>query len=683
MIRRVLVIIVLVWTACRSLPLSARPVTECRPDMEEPQRDSVSKLDSTVVSASRNLSLIIPGTGLKSSVRTELLRRAPSLLGNSDPLRFVRMLPGVATGSELDAGIHIQGTEHQHCIVSSEGVPIYGASHLLGLFSVFIPGHYSSMEYSTLEHNASRLGGSVEMKLPQDLPERFGGEFNAGLISAEGSVSAPLGKKSALFASLRKSYINTLYGSFLQLDDNAFKYGFGDANLTFLFRPGEDDLVWADFYGGMDNLGYGSYENGMDVDLDWHNLMGALHWQRRREDRSLKQSLYYTGFGLGMDVRHDFFDISMPSDIATAGYKAAFSMKRLAASVDLAFHRAHPQRIASEGGYFRQSSPNELQRAFEGAVSLSYAILDRLDWNVTAVAKGQFFHDGSRLSPYFSPYISASRSLGKAGKLSASAGIQRQFLFQTGLSSVALPYEFWLLAGKYSKPQSSFFAQAGYDLDLEGGAWRLSAEVYWRELRHQLEYKGSILDFVREDYALNDCLLKGDGRNYGLSLMLRKQAGQLTGWAAYTVGRSLRSFDDPGYPDIYPSAHERIHEFNVMASWTSGKWELGGSFVAASGTPFTAVESMYVAQNQLICNFAEHNGARLRPYIRLDFSANWYIRRRPGGRGNGLNFSLYNALGRKNDIFYRINLSEDRRFSYRSIYYKIMFLPSLGYFHKF
>ena len=641
------------------------------------------ELDSVVVTASRNNSLVIPGPGVESLVRTELLYRAPSLLGNADPLRFVRMLPGVVTGSELDAGIHVQGTEHQHTLVSVEGVPIYGASHLLGLFSVFIPSHYSAMEYSSGSREANRLGGAVEMKLPQTCPERFSGSLSSGLISSEGTLSVPLGASAAVFVSARKSYINALYGSFLQFDDNDFSYGFGDANLTFLWKPTARDLIWIDTYAGMDNLGYGSYENGMDIDLDWHNAAGAVHWTRSRDDgRRLKQTLYHTRFGLGMDIRHDFFDITMPSSIATTGYKADYRHDRLEAAADLAYHRIHPQHVDATGGSFRQVSPDRVQRGIELSLLGRYELVRTPVWTLSASLKGQLWHDGAKLHPYLSPAVDGSVRLGP-GLLSGAMGINRQFLFQTGLSSVALPYEFWLMAGEYGKPQSSVFGHLVYDYDIDGGAWRLSAEVFWRELSNQLEYKGSVLDFVREDYALENSLLKGDGRSFGASLILRKQAGRLTGWAAYTIGRSLRRFDDPDYPDVYPSNHERRHEFNLILSWTARRWQMSGSFVAAEGTPFTAVKSLYVAQNQLLCHFGEHNGARLRPYIRLDVSANYYFRRLADGRENGLNFSLFNALGRRNDIFYRILLEEDHRFRYRSIYYKIMFLPSVGYFHRF
>ncbi|MBO4427204.1 MAG: hypothetical protein J5771_01800 [Bacteroidales bacterium] len=672
MIRRLLIVLALLTPG-----IAGRAGSDFAP------RDTVTTLDSTVVSAVSNSSLIVPGIGIESNVRTELLFRAPSLMGNSDPLRFVRMLPGVSIGSELDAGIHIQGTEHQHCIVSAEGVPIYGASHLLGLFSVFIPKHYKAMEYCADEKGANRLGGAIDMRLQDERPDKVHGSVSSGLISSEGSFSFPLGNRAAAFMSLRKSYINLLYGSYLKLDGNTFKYGFGDANLTFLWRPSEQDVLWLDSYAGMDDLGYGSFENGMDVDMDWHNMMGALHWKRQLDGWSLKQSLYHTSFGLGMDVRHDYFDIKMPSGIRTLGYKANLDHGRWNLQADLGIHRARPQRISSIGGYFRQTSPKELQKGIEASLALRYAIIYNVQWKISATAKGQLWHDAAAIHPYFSPEIDALFNAGRLGHISASAGIRRQFLSQTGLSSVALPYEFWLLAGKYNKPQSSMYGRLTYDKDLEEGAYRLSAELYWRELSNQIEYKGSVLDFVREDYALENALLKGNGRNYGLSILFRKQAGRLTGWLGYTVGRSLRSFDDPEYPSVYPANHERIHEFNAMFSWTVRKWELSGSFVAASGTPFTAVESMYVTQGQLLCNFGGHNEGRFKPYIRLDFSANYYFKRIPGGREHGLNFSLFNATGRKNDIFYMINVEEDRKFTYCSIYYKVMFLPSIGYFYRF
>ena len=188
---------------------------------------------------------------------------------------------------------------------------------------------------------------------------------------------------------------------------------------------------------------------------------------------------------------------------------------------------------------------------------------------------------------------------------------------------------------------------------------------------------------MRKGYSLDNSLLKGSGRNYGISLMLSKQTGPLTGWIGYTLQRSLRSSDDPALPAEYPSSHERIHELNATAIRSWNRWDLSASLVAASGIPFTAANSLYVQQNMLLCNFGQYNAERFKPYVRIDLSVNYYFSRSGDGRENGINFSLYNATGRKNDIFYRINYTEDARFNYSSMYYKIMFLPSIGYFHRF
>lgn len=646
------------------------------------QQPPETKLDSSVVSAARNTLMMHPYNGLRSSVKSSLMKRAPSLLGNSDPLRFIRTLPGVSTGSELDAGIHVQGTEHQHTLVSTEGIPVYGAGHLLGLFSVFIPSHFTSLYYDPECPDALRLGGVVDMKQSKDIPSGTDGEISTGLLSTQGTVNLPTGEKTMLRLSLRQSYINALYSSFLQLDDNCFSYDFSDANLSFIYNPGKSDKIWTDLYFGRDVLGYGSTENGMDVDMKWHNALAAVHWEHDGDGARFKQSIYYTGYGLGMNVRHDFFDIRMPSSIFTTGYKASCSLRGWNGGVDLAYHSVRPQQVTASGGGVDRESAEERYGAIEATLRLSRDIAFTPVFTLRPEIRAGYYGCDGHSYPFLLPRLESVFDFGRGGIFTLNLGMKRQHLLLTGLGNMAFPYEFWLPAGPYSRPQTSLYSHLSYDRSFPQSGYSLTAEVYYRRLLDQIEYKGSILDYVREDYALRSSLLHGNGHNYGCSVMLSKQSGSLTGWAGYTLSRSLRSFDDPLYPSVYPSSHERIHEFNLVAIWSARKWDAGGSFVAASGTPFTAVESLYLAQNQLMCNFSDHNSARMRPYIRLDLSFNWYFHRNEKGE-NGINFSLYNATGRNNDIFYRLNLTEDRRFTYRSIYYKIAFLPSLSYFHKF
>ena len=76
------------------------------------------------------------------------LQGYPKILGNTDPLNMLKYFSGVQTSSEYDSGIHIQGCDNAHNYMSAGGVPIFGANHLFGLFSIFNPSHYSQMTFT-------------------------------------------------------------------------------------------------------------------------------------------------------------------------------------------------------------------------------------------------------------------------------------------------------------------------------------------------------------------------------------------------------------------------------------------------------------------------------------------------------------------------------------------------------
>ena len=58
--------------------------------------------------------MLAAAAGKAAKVDVSALASLPSILGNSDPLHFAQMLPSMQSSSELDAGIHIQGCDHQH-----------------------------------------------------------------------------------------------------------------------------------------------------------------------------------------------------------------------------------------------------------------------------------------------------------------------------------------------------------------------------------------------------------------------------------------------------------------------------------------------------------------------------------------------------------------------------------------
>ena len=636
-------------------------------------------IDSTVVAARKRSSPI--SVKAETKVDIEGLAKLPGILGSSDPLRFIRLLPSVQTGSEIDAGIHIQGCDHSHNLISIDGTPIYGASHLLGIFSVFNQAHFGTMNYGTTAGTLGRLGGYVDMLPDRSIPSRSTkGDFSLGLVAAQGNLKLRTGDNSALSLSARRSFLNELYRPFLTVDEDPFLYGFGDVNLGWAWEPSAKDRIYADAFYSSDAADYTSIENHLGVKMGWSNASAALHWQHRSAETLLKQSIFITQYSARADISYSLESGFVPYHTRNAGYKTAMQWQDFDFGADILYYDILPPSPVHESGSMTAGIAKETQQALESRIRAAWSRYLSLSWKIRADLAGGWYLSPEKESFWqLDPSIAISYDMFRAGKLDLRAGSATQNIFLTGVSSMGFPIEFNFLAGKYGSPQRSLWASLAYNLSFRQEAWAFSAELYWRRLHNQVEYTGTLMDYLRADSSLADMLTTAEGWNYGINLILHKQAGKLTGWLSASLGRSLRQGEDGS---IWPSNFERLIEVNAVATWTERKWDAGGTFIAASGTPFTAPQSFYLLDSRLICLYGPRNGARLAPYIRLDLNFNWYFRK-DTTLIHGINFSIYNALARNNELSYRFYYREDGSFAYAPFSFALRLMPGIGWFCKF
>ena len=64
------------------------------------------------------------------------IKTIPALLGEVDVLKAIQLLPGVQS-SEGTSGFYVRGGGPDQNLILLDGVPVYNASHIGGLFSVF------------------------------------------------------------------------------------------------------------------------------------------------------------------------------------------------------------------------------------------------------------------------------------------------------------------------------------------------------------------------------------------------------------------------------------------------------------------------------------------------------------------------------------------------------------------
>lgn len=254
------------------------------------------------------------------------------------------MIPGVSTGIDLDSGLHIDGFDSMHNLISVDGVPLYGPGHLFGFFPIFNMIHHGTMTVSPVADHVGRLGGSLDMSFDRALPQRTGIALNVGTIALDGSAAVKLGPKAAVFVSGRHSFLSSLYSRKLKIEDMPMDYSMDDVNLTLLVRPGGNDLVWADAFFSNDALGLGNclIDEGT-LGSAWKNGFASLHWQHSAESWSMDQTAYFSAFSNRTEVHAIDMDLVLPNSFSTIGYSATLTAGRLFAGLDAGIHAAEVQ----------------------------------------------------------------------------------------------------------------------------------------------------------------------------------------------------------------------------------------------------------------------------------------------------------------------------------------------------
>ena len=192
--------------------------------------------------------------------------------------------------------------------------------------------------------------------------------------------------------------------------------------------------------------------------------------------------------------------------------------------------------------------------------------------------------------------------------------------------------------------------------------------------------------------AIEQVVLNGEMRSYGLEILLRKNTGKFNGWIAYTLSKSQqrtpgRTADEIGINngDWYRSAYDKLHNLAVTANYTlNEKWNFGGNFTLQSGQPVTYPNGQYVYQGITVPSYGERNASSLPAYHHLDISATYIPKpdKKKGWQSEWV-FSIYNIYNHQNaaSISFRQNSETGTNEAVRlSIFGAV---PSVSYNFKF
>jgi hypothetical protein len=216
------------------------------------------------------------------------------------------------------------------------------------------------------------------------------------------------------------------------------------------------------------------------------------------------------------------------------------------------------------------------------------------------------------------------------------------------------PTDTWKLCDNYLQPVTGNQYSFGIYADLAGHVYETSAEMYYRDLRHIIEYKGAARLLLNEHIETE--LLDGSGKAYGIELMVRKSSGKLNGWISYTYARILHRVTGADANDqinrgkYFPANYDRPHDFTMATNYRfSRRISTSFTLVYSTGRPITFPVGKVVYENALIPVYSKRNEFRIPDQFRCDMSVNLdgNLRSRKLAHGSW-SLSVYNLTGRYN-----------------------------------
>jgi hypothetical protein len=254
------------------------------------------------------------------------------------------------------------------------------------------------------------------------------------------------------------------------------------------------------------------------------------------------------------------------------------------------------------------------------------------------------------------PRVSFRYLVSPSASFKASYYRTRQYVHLISNTTAVSPVDYWKSSSYNLNPSSADQYTLGFFKNFQDNRFEISAEAYYKDIQNVIDYKNGATILLNE--TLENDLIQGTGRAYGIEFLFRKNRGKLTGWIGYTYSRTERKFDQTSEEgetlnggEFFPSNYDKPHDLTFVMNYkASRRIVLNMNFSYSTGRPITTPISKFQYGNLLsVLNYSERNQFRVPDYHRLDLSVTLKGNLKKDKKVNGeWVFSVYNVYGRKN-----------------------------------
>lgn len=661
------------------------------------------ELSEVVVSAEGRNSHVLKAEMSVEKLSAKAIKAVPALMGEVDVIKAVQLLPGVQSTSEGSSGFSVRGGSHDQNLILLDEATVYNASHLMGFFSVF---NNDAVKDVTLYKGdipatfGGRLSSLLDIRSKDGNSQQFTGTGGVGLISSRLTLEGPLGDRASAIVSGRRTYADVFLKLSSDDDLNSSSLYFYDMNAKANYRIDDNNRLFLSGYFGRDKFATGFAAMGFGnrtVTARWNHIfspkvfsnftgMASFYDYYIRSDISPQLKQDWTSKMQDYGAKADFAWLPNPDNHIKWGYQFQYH-RFLTGEGGGIGEEALVERITLPREYAMEHALYAANETALGPLRLKYGLRFTLFQNIgngeeqeyleqyevaytKDVRKGTVYHHQHQ----FEPRAGVTYVLSDRHSVKANYSRTAQYIQLASNSASGSPLDVWFQASQNVKPQLCDQFAAGYFRHFGENAYEASAEIYYKDMQNVIDFKDHA-DLMGNEHLERDVRF-GKGYAYGLELMLRKNSGRLNGWVSYTLSKSRRKTDGINDGRWYRSPYDKPHNISIVGNFElSPKWTLAANWVYASGTPVTYPTGRFLVENNYVPIYSGRNEYRYPAYHRLDVSATCQLSK-PGKRfRHELNFSLYNAYGRKNP--WTIYFEQEGDTMKGEMLYLFTFIPSV------
>ncbi|MFM2208079.1 MAG: hypothetical protein RL213_2054 [Bacteroidota bacterium] len=638
----------------------------------------------------------------RETIDVEKIKSLPAFMGEVDILKAVQLLPGVSSAGEGNSGFYVRGGGPDQNLILLDEANVYNAAHLFGFFSVF---NADAVQNVTLTKGGmpanygGRLASVLDIQLKEGNYRDYSAEGGLGVVSSRFTVQGPIKEDTGSFIlSGRRTFIDLFFKPpFTSKSSDLYgnSYYFYDLNAKVNYRFTDRDRVYLSGYFGRDVFGFQASGSDFSIRVPWGNATATARWNHLFSDRLFSNtSLIFTNYDFQFEGGQESIRFKLFSGITDYNMKSDFTwIPNLRHNIKFGgqyiYHVFVPSNVSAQSGDVQFDLGKVIRNyAHDAAIYINdeFEISDR--WKAGMGLRGTLFQQvgpfdrylkdplsgqvsdttrygsGENVKTYrnVEPRLALRYTIDSRSSLKASYTQNYQYIHLASLSSISLPTDVWVPSTDLVRPQYGIQYAAGYFRNFKENTFESSVELYYKTLENQIEYAEGFLPENTVNDNVDNNFVFGSGRSYGAEFFFKKSKGRFSGWIGYTLSWTERTFPDLNNGKTFYAKFDRRHDVSIVASYDiSSRWNIGATWVYATGNLNTFPERLYVLSNGHVLEDygGQRNNYRLPAYHRLDVSAT--LKSKPGKKfDSSWNFSIFNVYNRYNPYIIYFDTAVDQ-----------------------